>query len=108
MINPIYFYLIDVFSDLETACCVIGTICALVAAALVVLIKTGEFYEEENERIAKRYSKALSIVAAILITLGILVPSKQGMTEMLIAKYATKENAKELIDYIVETWTSLK
>ena len=108
MINPFYFYLIDTFSDLEMACWIIGFVSALSAVVLFVMLKSGEFYREEDERKAYKYFKVLSPAGAILITLAILIPSKQGMTEMLIAKYATTENAKALIDYIVETWTCLK
>ena len=108
MINPLVFYIIDLLDSVETLCALIGGMSAIAALVLGGLILGDQFWEEENEAKARKLVKPLSIVAVVCFALVIAIPSKQTMTEMLVAKYATSENVKNLVDYIVETWERLK
>ena len=108
MINPIVFYLVDLLDTLDTICSICGFVCGVVSGVLWAFVQTGEIRGYDDEKKANRFSKVFAAAFVVLLVLVIAIPSKQAMVEMLIAKYATTDNAKALIDYIVETWTSLK
>lgn len=108
MINPIYFYLIDIADAADTVLCIFAFIFVSAALILFGLKAADQFYDGEDTKKAKRYCKRFAVIGAVCIVLAISIPTKQTMTEMLVAKYATADNAKAIIDYIVETWKQLK
>lgn len=107
MINPIYFYLIDLADAADTVLCIFALVFVSAALILFGLIAADQFYDDETEK-AKRYCKRFAVIGAACPVFAIAIPSKQTMVEVLVAKYATEDNAKAVIDYIVETWGQLK
>lgn len=117
-IDPIWFYLIDVCGSLETIFfgVIILSILGFFGFTLAYLIPIGEgTYDMSNEDDVKmlkgvkrgmRISLILLIISAIL---AVAIPSKDGITKMMIASViteenveATKEDVKEIVDYITE------
>lgn len=107
MIPPIVFYLADLFDGLKSFFLIIGFCSGITSAILFGMLATGVIYDSEVPK-AKKFARAFAAVFAVTIALGLFIPSKEAMVEMLVAKYATAENAKAIIDYIVETWVRLK
>lgn len=108
MINPAIFYLIDVIDGLGAIFAIVGGLSTTAALVCGGMLIGEQRFDDEDEEKCVRLFKIFSIVGVIGIILAIVIPSKQAMVEMLVAKYATSENAKMLVDYIVETWTRLK
>lgn len=106
IINPIWFYLIGVSSNLQIACTVIA-IFALVIVFIGVLM-----YQilEDIGTDFKGWGSKLLIIGIICTFISILMPSKETCYQMMVASFITKENieitaeaGKEAIDYIVNS-----
>ena len=107
IINPIWFYLIDLSDKLYNLFIVL----ACVSAAVVSIILSVEM---------KQYyglSKKLIIVCIVMIILSVLLPDKETGYQMLVASQVTTDNVnnaietiKNCVDYIVEAmnkWLNL-
>lgn len=116
-INPIWFYLSDICYSTKGV--MLGMAITLVCFGLIgYLITSGiatewEFHlnsedEKKQEKWFKRFKVSI-ILGIIAMFLFCIIPSKEGVTKMMIASVVTQENvqsikgdAKELIDYITE------
>ena len=123
IINPSWFYLLHVIDGLRFS---LGLTCAFAAIALIVatimriinFCEPGGFEDDDDIRMRIFLNKCLKISAIItFVTMIVLIllPSKQTLIEMQIARYATYENAewtveavKSAVDYIVEAVNSTK
>ena len=107
LINPWIFYLIGV-------CDAIGCICAaILLISLFAMILAGIFMliDEDNIVTIKRVLKKIVIAFVISGLVGTFVPSESTATKMLIASQVNEtniENAKEMVDYIVEKIQEVK
>ncbi len=114
IIDPKWFYFVDVISDLEVALLFIGEL-SLVALVFFVgmqaSIVNDTFSEEGKARETAKLYRAMKLFAipAVCILLVIFLPAEETMYEMMIAKYITHENisfsveaVKSAVDYIVE------
>lgn len=117
IINPLWFYLIDVVDNLQT---VVGIILmlsciALAIVSLIMFFEYSELYLEEREK--QTYFKYLKtalkvIIPCIIITS--LTPSSDTIYKMIIADNITPHNIEVVgdaveggIDYIFEKINSL-
>lgn len=112
IINPLWFYLIDVMKELKFVSIVVATICSL--ASLAFKVCAIDTYHEEDKVPFNKMSKITFIVALIALIMWIIIPSKETMLTMMVAKFATYENAawtldtvKAAVDYIVNAIASI-
>ena len=112
IINPMWFYWIDVIGGLETLAIVFCVISAFVIAGALV----GCLLEEANiiPKVKKWF--IASIVGVIFFSFMIVfIPSKETMITMVVAQNVTTENiekatdtVKSMIDYTVETYNKTR
>lgn len=105
IIDPKLIYLIGLIDRASQIMCV-G--CVLLCAAVVIcgclfFISYDEDYYDSNDGIELRKRlpiRALVIALAVCVLFSLLLPAKEDMIAMLIAKYATAENIGTVIDAI--------
>lgn len=106
IINPLWFYLINVSSNLQIVCGVIACL------ALVVILISILMYPILEDMCAefKGLRTKLVIIGIVCAFIGILTPSKETCYQMMVASLVTKENikisaeaGKEAVDYIVDS-----
>ena len=120
IINPMWFYFVDVIRDLEVVLFSIGLVTGVVCLFFIIAqtIEVKDAWDDESRakewKLLKRFIKlcAIPIVCFVLV---VLIPSKDTMYEMMIAKYITHENlsisveaVKSAVDYIVEAFKAVK
>lgn len=117
IINPMWFYWVNVADTL------VVILAVLFVFAMVSCVITGIFTittlmygaDDEDHKAAKRIFKRCFIAAAVSAVAVILIPTKNTLIEMQIARYATYENVeitidtiKSAADYIVDAMKSVK
>ena len=116
IINPSWFYWLGIANGTKTMFFVIAGIAAVGTVFGLVLMATTIEYgtNDEDYKNGKRIAKVCGIIAVVFALVGMLIPSKQTMIEMMVAKFATYENAqwtvdavKSVVDYIVEAIKSI-
>ena len=118
IINPIWFYLMDVCGGLGVACGIIGA-CLLIIGSVIGLFCGWLFFDAEAEDnfVTKglKIMKKCFIIGGICVFLACVIPTKDGVTKMMISSVITYENveavkgdAKELVDYITEKALEVK
>ena len=107
IINPWFFYLISLLDKVQ----ILGIICLIAGVTLLgaCILGSIELCSDEDEKAFKKCIKISILVISISALIVVVVPSKETMYEMLVANYVTennieaaKEDAKELVDYIVD------
>ena len=113
IVDPRVFYWMSVIDNLKTICVVLFSL-SIVAFGLCFIFYFNDWDEELQSKCKKGWITFLILI--VFFGLGIIfIPSKTTMTEMLIAKYATTENAelgidaiKSIVDYIVSAMQAVK
>lgn len=114
IINPMIFYWMGVADEIKITSA-IALICIAIFLAFYIPMMhidlnraLGGGKDNLSKRITKT-TKALLIALAVLALVVIIVPGKETMLKILIAKYATYDNAaltvgaiKSTVDYIIE------
>ena len=107
IVNPIWFYLGELFGDLDFWSVILGIICGVVTGICFYCSATS--YGEEKNFYCKA-SKKFGIATIIFVALGAVVPSYTTIKEMAVASVVTYENveavkgeATDLIDYIIDS-----
>ena len=107
IIDPRLIYLIgliDRVSQLMDMGSVLLGIVFGICGILFLISYSEDFYDtDEGRELRKRLRlpiRALVIALAVCTFLSLLIPTKEDMTAMLIAKYATAENMGAVIDAI--------
>ena len=102
IINPWWFYFIGVTGTIQTFFWAIGIF------GLLSICVIGFVFMVDGDKI-KFPMKTLSIIFAIMILIGTLIPNKETCYAMAIASVATTENldyatetGKNIVDYITE------
>ena len=108
IINPMWFYWASVADGFKAFC--IGLPIVIFGGSIFLfIIAYSELDDDDNKnKLIKTYLVIVALLVMIVI-IGILIPSKETLIEMEIAKHATYENAdvlvqkiKEVSDYIIE------
>lgn len=106
IINPLWFYLISVSSNLQIVCTVIAC-CALMIVLISMLISP---ILEDMGTDFKGLRTKFVIIGIVCAFIGILAPSKETCYQMMVASLVTKDNieitaeaGKEAVDYIVDS-----
>ena len=106
IINPLWFYLINVSSNLQIVC---GVIACFALIIILISILMYPMLEDMGAKFKGLRTK-LVIIGIVCTFIGILAPSKETCYQMMVASLVTKENikitaeaGKEAIDYIVDS-----
>ena len=110
IINPMWFYWINVADTLRLVISIaifISVAAALVAAIIAVV--NSDWKEDGEYQLSVKVFKRMIILFVILCVVLVFLPSKNTLIEMQIARYATQENAeltidviKSAVDYIIQ------
>lgn len=116
IINPAWFYWISVMDGVKTALFVASVL--LIVPVIVLMIVACVDYLDGDLKMARATKKPIiicSIISFVLAITVILLPSKNTLIEMQIAKFATHENTewtldaiKSAVDYIVSSINAIK
>ena len=106
IINPLWFYLINVSSNLQIVC---GVIACFALIIILISILMYPMLEDMGAKFKGLRTK-LVIIGIVCTFIGILAPSKETCYQMMVASLVTKENikitaeaGKEAVDYIVDS-----
>lgn len=111
IINPLWFYLINLSSNLHIACSVIAVLAFIIVftSILILLIGMSEEEFDMGEKF-KSLGTKLVIIGIVCTFISILTPSKETCYQMMVASLITKDNikisakaGKEAVDYIVDS-----
>lgn len=109
IIHPIIFYLASVSSDLKQILFIISTILGITIVCLTFYTFISQEFTVHTQEKSHKGIKRLSIAAIVIVTLSILLPSKEASQEMLISYVITEENLntttnelKGTIDYVID------
>lgn len=106
IIDPMWFYWLQALTSARTFLFILVVILAMIAA-WYVFMAIDEPFDIACEN-AKKARKSITVAAVVLIV-GLMVPSQETMIRMKLAEYATYENAEAVIreitgmaDHIIE------
>lgn len=116
IITPSWFYWIEVANAVKICSFIAAGILLCSSIILAILSHDDDDFNEHEEAKKKRKVMAICLVAlALFSAVGIFVPSKQTLIEMMIAKKATYDNVswtleqvKEAVDYIISAIKEIK
>lgn len=132
IINPSWFYWLQLLINIRgiviaiSVLISIGFIVAIIATITNYVLgyeyrdridEDGKVWDSDwrNYLLAKKFVKILFPITIVFLIIYILIPSKETLISMMIAKYATKENLgmtvegiKSAVDYIVNSMKELK
>ena len=110
IINPSWFYWLSVAEATKIVSFIIAGIAMLVTVVFMIgMLENIQYGEQDEDYIRhKKIFKIFIAVAIVFFVAGILIPSRQTLIEMMVAKFATYENArlteqaiKDAVDYII-------
>lgn len=115
IIDPMIFYWIEVIHNIGGIAILLFAI-SFVGFFILLGSVIGDWYCDDDDMAKGKKAMKWTLVATIVFGLIMtLTPSKQTMIEMLVAKYATIDNAewtadalKSLVDYIVQAVQAIK
>lgn len=111
IINPLYFYFIDVFDDVEFIFCIalIVTFLAFCVSVTIILFAKDEL-DNDSFEITKKFCKTNLIVCIVSMFVCIFIPSKETCYQMIVANCVTpnniemtKDGVKDIVDYIIDS-----
>lgn len=125
IINPSWFYWIDVVDGLSFAVSFVVVLLGIMVATISIIygvncrmINEYPNLSDNEKRINPQLKRIMPILWIVWITSVIaliFIPSKDTLITMIVAKYATYENAgltvdalKSAVDYVVQAIQSLK
>jgi len=124
IINPNWFYWINVADGLRTAFTTTAVVFGIIEIIMLVIATIcycqGKDYGENDSdyKMAKALIKPIiiaGIVTVVSIVAAVFIPSREALIEMQVAKFATYENAewtvdaiKGVVDYIVNAIQNMK
>lgn len=94
IINPLFFYLVDVISNFKIMCCIFQLI--ILGGILLWIVCDEDAIEEKLIRFIKKWF----IVAIVFLVFTLFLPSKKTCYQMMVASQVTEENIKSAEDVI--------
>ncbi len=101
IINPLAIYLFYVVGCVGDVLKIVLTVYLVFLSAMILIV----FIEGCEER-AKLLKKNI-VVALILTTIAVLIPTKEIMLQMFVAKSVTKENVAEAKDVASKVYNDI-
>ena len=116
IVNPMIFYWMSVLDSIKTVSILFLILSAVgIVICVVESCTDGSWRDEDDMALFKKWKRVVIAIFTVSVLLVVFIPSEKTMTEMLIAKFATVENAnwtlenvKNAVDYIVEAMKTLK
>ena len=109
IINPAWFYWISVADNVK----IVDAVLSMIVTCIGTLTAIGGFIDEDDN--LKKRGFHICALAFVMWVVFALIPDKNTLIEMQIARLATYDNAnwtvdamKSAVDYIVEAIKSLK
>lgn len=113
IINPLWFYLIDIVTSLKVVFLVTGFL-----IWIVLCITSLDYWfwsiDSFKDFCNYKYTKPIAIMGFIFIIIGCLIPSTKAAYQMLVASILTPDNiaavgdsASNIVDYIIESVNKL-
>lgn len=97
IIDPMWFYWIQVVDAIKTLLMIISVIGVGIMMGMALISAL-----EEEKKGLKRYICS-TVLFTILLTVTLLIPERQTLIQMKIAEYATYEN----VDFVIEKITDV-
>ena len=118
IIHPSWFYFLHLVSGIRAlsfvALILLGITTIVFFAFFAVCFADYGMDDEDTQKFFKAFKKLL-VALVFVVIVNIVVPSKETLIEMQVARYATVENAewtletiRAAVDYVVEAIKSLK
>lgn len=108
IINPWWFYLVDVIGSFKIGCLVL-LVFGVLGFGATMLLEYDEVLDESDEVKVIKTLKKMVIVGALVITFDMFLPTKETCYKMMVASQVTEENIqkaedviKDSVDYIFE------
>ena len=102
IINPSWFYWLGVANAAKIVSFVISMIAAIgLIIGLSLMMANIEYGPDDKDyKNGVRIAKVCGIVAVVAALAAVFIPSKKTIIEMMVAKFATYENARLTIDAV--------
>ena len=115
IVNPAIFYWMSVLDSLKGVSVALLVLSVISIVFLIAIFSIdGWSWDEEDKERFKKIKRIVVILLTVTSLIVIFVPGEKTVVEMLIAKFATVENAgmtidaiKGIVDYIVEAMKTL-
>ena len=112
IINPLWFYLIDVLAFFGAGARYVG-IALIVMTVLGAIFILDRFSEIETWFKSKTFKKIMTL-ATIMLIIGMLIPAEEAAYKMLVASLITPDNIaivggtmQDIVDYIINSVNEL-
>lgn len=101
IINPWWFYFVQVCGTLIDLFCIIGAL-VFVAGTILWFMNYLEFFGRDSDKKLLAQLKRVCIIGAVMFILGTLIPTEDTLIKMQIAKFGTYDNAEKVLNVIDE------
>ena len=103
IINPLWFYWLQV-ADGVSVFLVAVSVVLFMFSAIVLLVSLADMYVGEDSPIINflKAAKVSIIIAPIALLIALLIPSKETMIQMELARHITYENVEMIVEQITE------
>lgn len=103
IINPWFFYFMQLCNGLGAMATVLGILLIIMAVGYVLVIWFSTYCPPDKEEIElMKKSKKLLIIGGVFILLSVIIPSKETLIEMQIARLGTTENIDSAVTYVID------
>ena len=113
IIDPAWFYWIAIADAIRTTIFIIATVLLVFGGIIGIFIAINN--DDVSDVIDIKVVLKMIIAGAVCFVIAVLIPSKETLIAMQVAKYATWENAnwtvdavKDAVDYIVDALGSME
>lgn len=110
IINPWWFYFVQVSGTLKFMFYLVGMIILFTGAVLLVAKCVDIYYDDSTcdlDKIFLTRFKRVCVIGAVIFILGALIPTKDTLIKMQIAKFGTYSNAEKVLNVIDEKTDAL-
>ena len=98
IINPSWFYWFNVVHGVSIFVLIFAMMASVLCFIGLPLYYGEGVYNDEDKKAFRKIAKKVLILCVVLWIVYILIPSKETLIEMQVAKYATYENAEWTVD----------
>ena len=98
IINPLWFYWLQVAEGVSVFLVVVSVVLCMYSAT-VLLVSLADMVIDAN---FLKAAKVSIIIAPIALLIALLIPSKETMIQMELARHVTYENVETIVEQITE------
>ena len=110
IINPWWFYLVQMCGTFKSMFYIFGATIIFIGIALLVAKCVDIYYDDSTcdlDKIFLTRFKRVCIIGVVIFILGALIPTKDTLIKMQIAKFGTYSNAEKVLNVIDEKTDAL-